>query len=453
MTLPSGIDPAKLCRIRERERENFAARTPRSAALLARARHSMPNGVPMSWMAGLYDHAPIFVTGGQGAWFEDVDGHRYLDFNQADLAASLGFAPPAVTEAVQRRAAQGTSFLLPIEDGVVAAELLAARTGMPYWQFTGSASNSNTEAIRIARVATGRERILLFDGKYHGHIDETLVVEADGQLKSDGLGLPRSASNTTGIIPFNDLAALERALAAGDIACLIAEPMLTNVNIVFPDEGFWTQARELVHRAGALLIIDEAHTHSFAYGGLTRAWKLQPDIMVVGKGIGSGIAFGAYGMTAAIADLCIRYLNSNVAVPDGLALGGTTYASALALSAARAALESLTVAVYARTAELGARLGSGLEDIFRRHDLDWRAPHIGGRAGWVTEPTLPRNAAEAYRSLDREFVETRRLFMLNRGIWEAIRSAGPAISFAHERIDVDRYLEVAENFLSDLRGN
>jgi glutamate-1-semialdehyde 2,1-aminomutase len=452
--VPLGIDPAKLCRIREREQDSFAARTRRSAAWLERARRSMPNGVPMSWMAGLYDHAPIFVAGGQGAWFEDVDGHRYLDFNQADLAATLGFAPAAVTEAVQRRATLGASFLLPVEDGVIAAELLAARTGMPYWQFTGSASNSNTEAIRIARVATGRETVLLFDGKYHGHIDETLVAEAEDGLKSEGLGLPRSAAKGTRVIPFNDLAALQRALTAGDIACLLAEPMLTNVNIVFPDDGFWGQARELVRRAGALLIIDEAHTHAFAYGGLTQAWQLQPDIMVVGKGIGSGIPFGAYGMTDAIADLCIRHLDANVAVPEGLALGGTTYANALALSAARAALESvLTVEAYARTAELGARLGTGLENIFRRHDLDWRAPHIGGRSGWITEPELPRNAAEAYRSLDRDFVETRRLFMLNRGIWEAIRSAGPAVSFAHERIDVDRYLEVAEHFLSDLRGN
>jgi glutamate-1-semialdehyde 2,1-aminomutase len=452
--VPPGIDPAKLCRIREREQESFAARTPRSAAWLERARRSMPNGVPMSWMAGLYDHAPIFVTGGQGPWFEDVDGHRYLDFNQADLAATLGFAPAAVTEAVQRRANLGASFLLPVEDGVIAAELLAARTGMPFWQFTGSASNSNTEAIRIARVATGRDTILLFDGKYHGHIDETLVAAAEDGLKSEGLGLPRAAASGTRMVPFNDLAALEQALAAGDVACLLAEPMLTNVNIVFPDDGFWTQAREMVHRAGALLIIDEAHSHSFAYGGLTRAWTLRPDIMVIGKGIGSGIAFGAYGMTAAIAELCIRHLDANVAVPEGLALGGTTYANALALSAARAALESvLTEEAYARTAELGAHLATGLEDIFRRHDLDWRAPHIGGRSGWVTEPRLPRNASEAYRSLDRDFVETRRLFMLNRGIWEAIRSAGPAVSFAHERIDVDRYLEVAEHFISDLRGN
>jgi glutamate-1-semialdehyde aminotransferase len=452
MTLPHGIDPAKLRRIKEREEANFTTRTPRSAALRARARRSMPNGVPMSWMAGIYDHAPIFATRGDGAWFEDVDGHRYIDFNQADLAASLGFAPAAVTEAVRRRAADGASFLLPVEDAVIAAELLVERTGMPFWQFTGSASNSNTEAIRIARVATGRETVLVFDGKYHGHIDDTLVAEANGEIRSDGLGLPRGSAKTTRVVPFNDLAALELALAAGDIACLVAEPMLTNVNIVFPDDGFWRRAGDLVRRAGALLVIDEAHTHSFAYGGLTRAWTLRPDIMVLGKGIGSGIAFGAYGMTAEVADLCVRYLEAHVAGSQGLALGGTTYASALALSAARAALEScLTVEAYARTAELGARLGTGLEEIFRRHDLNWRAPHIGGRSGWVTEPALPRNAAEAYRSLDREFVEIRRLFMLNRGIWEAIRTAGPAVSFAHEPVDIDRYLEVAEDFVSDLR--
>jgi glutamate-1-semialdehyde 2,1-aminomutase len=450
--IPAGIDEQRLEEMGRREARRFEERTRRSAELLLRARRSMPNGVPMAWMAGLCDHPPIFVTGGQGAWFQDVDGNRYIDFNQADLAATLGFAPAAVTEAVQRRAAEGASFLLPTEDGVVAAELLAERTGMPFWQFTGSASASNTEIIRIARVATGRENVLVFEGKYHGHIDETLVEGRGAETRHEALGLPRSVLATTRVVPFNDLAALEAALAAGDIACLVAEPMLTNVGIVFPDEGFWAEARRLTRQAGTLLVIDEAHTQSFAYGGLTQAWGLEPDLLVVGKGLGSGIAFGAYGMTADIADLCVRHLDRNVAEPDGLALGGTTYGNAIALAAARATLEHcLTEEAYTRTAGLGRKLGDGLETVFRKHGLDWRAPVIGGRSAWVLFPELPRNAEESYRSLDRNFVETRRLFMLNRGIWEAIRTAGPALSFAHRQADVERYIDLADAFLGDLR--
>jgi glutamate-1-semialdehyde 2,1-aminomutase len=452
MTTPAGIDDVRLEAMAEREARIFAERTPRSAALLERASRVLPNGVPMAWMAGLCDHAPIFVAAGQGAAFEDVDGNRYIDFNQADLAATLGFAPPAVTEAVRRQADDGASFLLPTEDGVVAAELLAERSGLPFWQFTGSASASNIEATRIARVATGREKVLVFEGRYHGHIDETLVDGEGTETRHEALGLPRSVLATARVVPFNDLPALEAALASRDVACLLAEPMLTNVGIVFPDEGFWAEARRLTQQAGTLLVIDEAHTHSFAYGGLTRAWGLAPDLLVLGKGLGSGIAFGAYGMTAALAELCVRHLDRNVAQAEGLAVGGTTYGNALALAAARAALERcLTKEAYERTAALGRTLGEGLKGVFRKHGLDWRAPVVGGRSGWVVFPELPRNAAESYRSLDRRFVETRRLFMLNRGIWEAIRTAGPALSFAHGPAEVARYLEVADAFLAELR--
>lgn len=449
----TGFHPAILERIRSDESARFAARTPRSQAFLERSRQCMPCGVPMAWMAGLYQHDPIFAVRGSGAYFEDADGNRYLDMNLADLAGTLGFAPAAVVEAVRRRAESGAAFLLPTEDAIVASELLAARTGMPYWQFTGSASASNTEAIRLARLATGRDRVLLFTGKYHGHIDEGLVQHADGNVVPEGLGLPSSVTTAADLVPFNDLEALSRALYSRHCACLLAEPMLTNCNIVFPDPGFWEGAMKLLRERGTLLIIDEAHTHSFAYGGLTREWGLAPDILVLGKGLGSGIAFGAYGVSAALAELATHYLDGNVAVPSGLAIGGTTYGNALALAAARAALEHhLTPEAYARTAQCGERLGRGLEALFAAHDLDWRAPHIGGRSAWVLFAQLPRNAEESIRSLDRRFVNTRRLFMANRGVWEAVWSAGPAASFAHTFEDIDRYLAVADEFLTAVRA-
>jgi len=444
-------DPAVLERIHAEESDRFETRTPRSRALLERSRRVMPCGVPMAWMAGLYRHTPIFAVRGEGAWFEDADGNRYLDMNLADLAGSLGFAPPAVVEAVRRRAKLGTSFLLPTDDAVVASELLAARTGMPCWQYTGSASASNIEAVRLARLATGRERVLLFTGKYHGHIDETLVQREEGNLVAEGLGLPSTVTIGADLIPFNDLEALSRALYSKHCACLLAEPMLTNCNIVFPDKGYWEAATKLLRGSGTLLVIDEAHTHSFAYGGLTREWGLAPDILVLGKGLGSGIAFGAYGMSAELAALCARHLEGSISVRSGLAVGGTTYGNALALAAARAALEHhLTPEAYARTAQCGEHLGRGLERLFRAHGLDWRAPYIGGRSAWVLFPDLPRNAEESVCSLDRDFVDTRRLFMANRGVWEAVWSAGPAASFSHTVEDIDRYLALADEFLTVL---
>lgn len=448
---PKGIDPKRINQVRAVEERRFAERTVASAALVERARKCMPNGVPMAWMAGYYDHPPLYVTHGKGAWFEDADANRYLDMNQADLAAALGFAPDAVTEAVRRRAARGVGFLLPGEDGIVAAELLGARTGLPLWQFTGSASASNMELIRLARLATGRHRILMFEGKYHGHIEDTLVEGRGDDLNQALLGLLPDAKHHARIVPFNDLEALAEALKDGDIACLIAEPMLTNCNIVFPDQGFWAEARKLVDDAGSLLFIDEAHTFSFAHGGLTRAWGLEPDAVTLGKGLGTGIPFAVHGMTAELGDLLARHLDGGITHGPGIAVGGTTFANAIALAAARAALEScLTEAAYERTAALGMRLGDGLEAHFARHGLDWRAPRIGGRSGWVLFPDLPRNAGQAMRSLDLDFVHTRRLFMANRGVWEAIAEAGPAVSFAHDEADVDRYLEVAGAYLDSI---
>ncbi|GAB5471405.1 MAG: aspartate aminotransferase family protein [Rhodospirillales bacterium] len=437
----AGPDWTRLEALLESETERLAARLPRSQTLGERARRSQPNGVPMAWMAGLHRHPPIFAVAGQGAWFEDADGHRYLDMNQADLAATLGFAPPPVVEAVTERLAKGSAFLLPTDDGIQACEELARRSGLPYWQFAGSASAANAEALRLARLATGRERVLLFAGKYHGHLDESLGSEGGY------LGLPKQAGKDVRQIAFNDLDALRQALAAQDVAALIAEPLLTNCNLVFPNPDFWETARTLCREAGTLLIIDEAHSHSFAFGGLTRAWALTPDILVVGKGLGSGIAFGAYGMTATLGRLMEEKLDVDIG-PNGLATGGTTYANPLALTAARAALQHcLRESDYDRVERLGQRLAGGLQGLFDRRGLAWRAPQIGGRSGWVLFPDLPRNAAEAAKSLDPRFVDTRRHFMANRDVWEAVASAGPACSFAHDEADVDRYLEVAEAFL------
>jgi glutamate-1-semialdehyde 2,1-aminomutase len=451
----AGLGEAQLGRLttlRQEQDAIFVQRTPRSRTLLERGRQSMPCGVPMAWMAGLYRHHPMFVARGQGATFVDVDGNAYLDMNQADLSATLGFAPAPVTEAISRRAAAGSSFLLPTEDSIVACELLARRTGLPGWQFSGSASTANNEIVRLARLVTGRDKVLMFEGKYHGHVDELLVGMKEGMMKPELLGIPGRLAEHAVTVPFNDLDALEEALAGNEIACVLAEPALTNCGLVFPDTGFWASARDMISACGALLVMDEAHTFSFAYGGLTRRWKLQPDAMVLGKGLGTGMPFGLYGLSRDLVQQVEDHLDVDIG-PTGLALGGTTFGSALAVAVARAALEHcLTEDDYARVETLGLQLSGGLEKLFRRHRLNWRAPVAGGRSGWVLAPDLPRNAAESAASLDPRFVDTRRVFMANRGVWEAITSAGPACSFAHQSTDVERYLEVAEEFLAAVLG-
>jgi len=446
--MPAAIEPEALWTLRAAEQLEFDGRTRRSAELAERARRSMPDGVPMAWMAGLYGHRPIFVAGADGCRFTDVDGTTYVDFNQADLSATSGFAPPPVLEAIAERAARGLQFLLPVEEAIEAAELLAERYGLPGWQFTLSASGANAEALRLARHRTGRDVIVVFGGHYHGHLDDTLVKGDEHAASPELLGVNARAAAVTRIVPFNDLAALERVLERERVATVITEPALTNVGLVLPADGFHAGVRGLTRAHGALLILDETHTQTFAYGGLTRAWALEPDVIALGKSTGGGIPIGAYGMTQDLLDHMERH-RDNFVGEAGLATGGTTYANPLSLAAAVATLRHVqTPAAYERVAALGERLANGIQAAAARHDLPWRAHRLGGRSGYCLEPELPRDARDAARSLDIELIDTRRLFMANRGVWDAIASSGPAVSFAHEAADVDLYVEVLERLLA-----
>jgi glutamate-1-semialdehyde aminotransferase len=440
-------DRARLSALREEEVRRFRERTPKSRALYERSRALMPNGVPCSWMAAFYPGTEIFAAKGAGAHFEDVDGHRYLDMTQCDLSMACGFGPEPVARAVAERFRDGSHFLLPTEDAIAACRLLADRFGMPSWQFTLSASTANTEAIRIARFATGRDKVLVFDGKYHGHIDETLV----GAQAPENLGLPKDVTARTVVVPFNDIEAVERALKSGAVACVLAEPVMTNIGVIHPDDGFHAALRSLTRDAGALLIIDETHTQVAAYGGFTRLWRLQPDILTIGKCVGGGIPVGAYGVTPALHALIEAHTEPRVESGPTLALGGTTYANALTMAAVRATLEQvLTEPAYARVTALGARLADGIDALVARHGLPWRAHRLGNRSGLCLGETLPRNAREASACLDKALNLAARAFLANRDIWEPIYIHGPSVSFAHTEADVDRYLDCLDEWLRRL---
>ncbi len=441
------INREKLSAVSAAELAVFNARTVKSEALLQRGKKSMVKGVPMSWMYGLYRHHSLYVSHGDGSCFFDVDGNRYTDFNVVDLAVTMGFNNPHIQKAVAEGMHRGAHFLLPIEEAIDVCENLAQRTGVPFWQFTLSASGANTEVIRIARTITRRNKILVFEGHYHGHIDDTMLEKSDGTIRPYVLGLPAGAAKGVEIVPFNDLAALEEKLQTGDIALVLTEPALSNCTLVLPEPGYLDQVYALCQRYGTLFCLDEAHNFSFAYGGLTKAWQLKSDFLVLGKGLGSGIPFALYGMSSEVASFVDAHTQIDLEQP-GIAAGGTTYANTLSVLAAKAALEQvLTPENYDRTNALGLTLAQGLQQHFDQLELPWKALHLGPRSGYCLQPQLPKNGAEAYASIDIAFISARKLFMANRGCWDAMATAGPQISFAHTATDVERYLSVAREFL------
>ncbi|MDH3693180.1 MAG: aminotransferase class III-fold pyridoxal phosphate-dependent enzyme [Gammaproteobacteria bacterium] len=262
----SSVNAQRVSEVTERETARFRAERPKSMALLNRAQRTMPNGVPMTWMNFFYPTGSFVVAHAQGAYLTDIDGHRYLDMNLADTSMATGYGLESVAEAVDGQFRKGSQMLLPTEETVDVTEELAHRFGLPFWQFTLAASNANLEAMRIARAKTGCDKVLLFDGKYHGMLDECLHYLDDGEIVPESIGLPPRAAENTLLVQYNDLAAVERVLSRNEIACVLVEPAVTNVGgVIMPDEVFHAGLRELTRKYDTLLILDEAHTHVCAY--------------------------------------------------------------------------------------------------------------------------------------------------------------------------------------------
>ena len=301
MPATASLDRTRLARLMDAEMARFEVANPHSHALWERARGSLFEGVPMNWMVKWAGPFPLFVERAAGAHFHDVDGHEYVDFCLGDTGAMAGHGPDATIRAVERQLRRGITHMLPTEDAIVAGDELRRRFGLPSWQFTLTATDANRFAIRLAREITGRPKILVHDHNYHGSVDETFAwLRPDGRVEArrGNVGPPVDPAITTRVVPFNDVDALERELANGDVAVALFEPALTNVGIVLPEPGYHDAVRELTRRHGTLLIVDETHTICAGPGGYTAAHGLQPDLVTIGKTIGGGVPAGAYGFSA-----------------------------------------------------------------------------------------------------------------------------------------------------------
>jgi glutamate-1-semialdehyde 2,1-aminomutase len=410
------VDRTRLRELRKLEEQRFLDAHPRSLELFERAKASLVGGVPMNWMQRWPGGVPVFVDEAGGAHFVDVDGHTYIDFCLGDTGAMTGHAPAATVEAIARQARRGITTMLPTEDAIVVGEQLTERFGLPFWQIAMSATDANRFVLRLARHATGREKILVFNWCYHGTVDETLGVLAAGRVQSraGNIGPPVDPALTTKIVEFNDIAALEAALAPGDVACVLAEPALTNIGIVAPDAGFHDALRAVTRRTGTLLVIDETHTICVGPGGATREWGLEPDFIVIGKPIAGGMPAAAFGMTATLAAQLAGALGADETDVSGI--GGTLTGNALALAAIRATLDStLRADDYARMIPLAQRWADGVHDAFTQRALPWSVNQLGARAEYWFSPS-PRNGAEAAAAVDEALDSFMHLWALNRGI-------------------------------------
>jgi glutamate-1-semialdehyde 2,1-aminomutase len=437
----------------DREVADFAASNPRSAALFERAQTSLLAGVPMNWMVKWAGPFPLFVDRAAGARFTDVDGHEYVDFCLGDTGAMAGHSPAATADAILAQLPRGITHMLPTEAAIDVGEELGRRFGLRYWQFTLSATDANRFAIRLARRITGRPKVLFHDHCYHGSVDESFAWLTDGRVEArrGNIGPPVDPAMTTRIVPFNDLEALERELAHGDVAVAVMEPALTNIGIVLPEPGYHDGVRELTRRHGTLLLIDETHTFCAGPGGATGAWGLQPDLLVIGKSIGGGIPSGAYGFSEAVGDR----ISAAIAIEDADVggIGGTLAGYALSMAAMRATLrEVLTDEAFERMIALAERWEAGVGDVIRARDVPWHVTRIGARAEYHFMADAPRTGAEQWAHGDAELEQFLHLYAMNRGILMTPFHNMALMSPATTEADVDHHTGVFASAVEELFG-
>jgi glutamate-1-semialdehyde 2,1-aminomutase len=436
-----------------RELERFELEHPRSGELSRRASTSLLAGVPMHWMARWPGAYPVYASEAKGARFRDVDGIEYVDFCLGDTGAMTGHSPEPVVRAVAEQVARGITLMLPSEEALWVGEELGRRFGLPRWQFALTATDANRFAIRLGRHVTGRPKVLVFNWCYHGTVDESFATLRDGRVveREGSLGPPVPLDETTRVVEWNDAGALRRELAHGDVACVLAEPALTNIGIVLAQPGFHEALRRATRDTGTLLIIDETHTLCAGPGGYTRAHGLEPDLLTVGKAIGSGIPSAAYGFSEEVAARVEASIGRDESDVGGV--GGTLAANVLSLVAVRATLEHvLTEDAFARMIALGERFEQGVHGVIDGSGLPWHVTRLGCRVEYLFRPERPVTGSDAAAGGDHLLDRLIHLYALNRGVLLTPFHNMALMSPATTEADVDLHTEVFGEIAAELAG-
>lgn len=441
----------------DREQARFAALHPKSAAAWAEGRKHFLYGGPSHWMRRWAGGFPVYVDQAKGASVTDIDGRDYVDFALGDTGGMCGHAVEAVTRAATRQLERGTTMMLPTEDALWVGAELTRRFGLPYWTLTTSATDANRGAIRIARMITGRDKVLVFSGCYHGGVEEAHVEIRDGKVGLRNMihanGVDHAAVSK--VVEFNDIPALEKALAEEDVACVLAEPLMTNFGMIPVEEGFHDALRALTRKHGAVLVIDETHTISCGPGGYTKLHGLEPDIFVCGKAIAGGIPAGLFGVTEEISQRLRKLVpdvNPRQRQSAHLGIGGTLAGNALTIATMRAALgEVLTEANFEGMIANAARLADGARRIIEENGLPWHVTQIGARAEIMFMPKPPKNGAEVIASRRGDLETLLHAYYMNEGIlvtpFHTMFLMCPATTTA----DVDRHTAAFGRFVDLLK--
>lgn len=446
-----GIHTDRIAALTSSAAQIYAQARPKTLAALAAGAANYLDGVPMHWMKDWPQPFPMLVAQAIGATLTDLDGNVVEDFCLGDTGSMFGHSPAPVAAAIARQASRGLTYMLPTEDALAAGRLLTETFGDMRWQIATTATDANRFALRVARAVTGRPKVLVFNGCYHGTVDDAMVELRDGDTitRPGLLGQAADLTLTAVACEFNDLAGVKAALAQGDVAAILTEPVMTNSCMVLPDPGFHAGLRDLATRYGALLIIDETHTISSGYGGYTRVHGLSPDVFVVGKCVAGGMPTSVWGLSADVAD---RYYAANAARSSGHSGMGTTLsANPMQFACLRATLsEVMTPAAYDHMERGAARLHAGLSAVIQAHDLPWHVVRVGARVEFICHPGPLKNGTEAAAAHKYPLEAALHAGLLNRGCLIAPFHNMMLVSPVTTDAQIDRLIAAFDATVKDL---